>query len=69
MASGYVKGWGILIGVFSPAQYHSGEANRARDEKIKEFNNEYRYTNMRRFRKGGQEFFEYYLCTPEDVKI
>ena len=69
MDSGYVKGWGILIGTFTPAQYHSGEANRARDEKIKEFNNKYEYTNMRVFRRGGQEFFNYYICTADDVRI
>ena len=69
MKNEYIKGWGIKLGTFSPAQYHSGEADKVRDEKIKEFNDEYRYTNMRRFRKGGKEFCEYYLCTADDVRI
>lgn len=69
MHNEYVKGLGIKIGTFTPEQYHNGEAEKCRKLKVKEYDNKYEYTNMKPFRRGGKEFFEYYICTADDVQI
>lgn len=69
MENEYIKGWGIKIGTFTPEQYRNGEAKKVKEQKIKEYGNKYEYTNMKIFKKNGKEFFDYYLCTADDVRI